>query len=98
MTKLWKLLARYDEKNSIDNRSRTWESFASHYVFKPGTQEPVIDEKGNPKRNDTSVSLESWHDQIHGLVGTGSRYAGHTADTGYAGVKTSLNQSLLLSC
>ena len=104
MTKLWKLLAPYDEKNSIDNRSRPWESFASHYVYEPGTQEPATEPDPNKpgefrfKRNDTSVSLESWHDHIHNLVGTGSGYGGHMADPAVAGVKISLSQGFLRTC
>ena len=91
-TALWKLLARYDNTNKIDNRSRTWESFASHYVYKPGTQDPIIEaDRNNPtrsrfKKNETSVSLESWHDKIHILVGTGTGYGGHMGDPAYAGV------------
>ena len=37
-------------------------------------------------QNDTSISLESWHDDIHGLIGTGNGYAGHMGDPAIAGV------------
>ena len=102
MTKLWKLLARYDEKHDIDNRSKTWESFASHNVYKPGTNEPVYEpDPNNPGKmrpkynNDTSVSLESWHDAIHGLIGTGHLYQGHMANPQFADVRRNVDQSLV---
>lgn len=63
-------------KGGPDNRARTWEAFANHFVNKvnsaQGFQPP-------------SVSLESWHDQIHGLVGSG-RSAGHMNDPAVASV------------
>ena len=42
------------------------------------------------RRYDTSISLESWHDFIHGLVGTGDGNAGHMADPSIASVSFSL--------
>lgn len=36
---------------------------------------------------DTSISLESWHDDIHMLVGTGSKFYGHMAWPEVAGVR-----------
>ena len=53
-----------------------------------------LDSKENPILNDTRVSLESWHDKIHVLIGAGSGYAGHMAIPEYAGVKRGVNQRL----
>ena len=84
-TKLWKLLSRYS--NEHNNEMRTWTSFATHNVIDPQTDKPVLDEDGDPIwQNDTSVSLESWHDTIHGLIGTGVRYGGHMGNPAIAGV------------
>ncbi|KAH6671189.1 hypothetical protein B0J14DRAFT_670158 [Halenospora varia] len=77
-TNLWKLLSRYTNDGVHNNALRTWNSFAAHDVYDPNTAEPVIGDDGEPLyQADTAVSLESWHDQIHGLVGTGQGYAGH---------------------
>lgn len=84
-TKLWKLLSRYNKEN--DNEARSWASFASHYVIDPQSQSPMIDRTGKPiYQSDTSISLESWHDDIHGLVGTGNGYRGHMGNPAVAGV------------
>lgn len=37
-------------------------------------------------QGDTSVSLESWHDTIHGLIGTGVGSGGHMGYPPIAGV------------
>ena len=52
-------------------------------------RDPVTREiKLVPKYNDeTSVSLESWHDHIHGLVGAGHGFGGHMGKPEVAGVK-----------
>ncbi len=94
--KLWKLLSSYEwkkpekgdpewyEENWDDkthmNKARSWEAFASHYV-------DGVREKGY--QQDTTISLESWHDGIHGLVGTG-RYPGHMGDPAIAAVRRSI--------
>ena len=84
-TKLWKLLSRYNKEH--DNETRSWASFASHYVIDPQSQSPMIDRNGNPiYQSDTSISLESWHDDIHGLVGTGNGFRGHMGNPAVAGV------------
>ena len=77
--KLWKLLSTYE--GDKDNKTREWMSFANHWVG--GSKE-------SGDRLDSSVSLESWHDGIHGLVGTGST-AGHMGDIALAAVRPSLN-------
>ncbi|KAH8657404.1 common central domain of tyrosinase-domain-containing protein [Tricladium varicosporioides] len=77
-TNLWKFLSRYTSDGIHNNALRTWNSFAAHDVYDPDTAEPVIGDDGEPLyQADTAVSLESWHDQIHGLIGTGQGYAGH---------------------
>ena len=77
-TKLWKLLSRYNKEHS--NETRSWASFANHKVVDPQSR------KIGGGRADTSISLESWHDDIHLLVGTGDGYTGHMADSAVAGV------------
>ena len=100
--KLWKLLSTYQwkkpetrdpkryEKNWDDkthmNQARSWESFATHYI------------NGDPNngwQTDTAISLESWHDGIHGLVGTG-RYRGHMGDPAIAAVRHSIPGSRIV--
>lgn len=84
-TKLWKLLSRYNIE--LDNAIRSWASFASHCVLDPQTQRPKIDPEIERRiRNDSSISLESWHDYIHGFVETGNGYEGHMGDPAIAGV------------
>ncbi|KAI9845231.1 MAG: hypothetical protein M1837_004986 [Sclerophora amabilis] len=51
------------------NNLRSWHSFASHRL--------------NPGSYDSSISLETWHDDIHDLLGTG-RSPGHMADPAIA--------------
>ena len=79
--KLWKLLSTYE--GDVDNKTRKWMSFANHWIG------------GQPNKKwdnilDTSISLESWHDDIHGLVGTG-RTTGHMGRVPFAAVRPSLN-------
>lgn len=87
-TKLWKLLSRYNTDGGQNNEARTWASFASHWVMDPRTQQPIINQAtGKPiYQEDTAISLESWHDDIHGLVGTGFPYGGHMGNPAIAGV------------
>ena len=63
-----------DEKHK--NKLRSWDAFATHNV------------NGDPGvyQNDTSISLESWHDDIHVLVGTGNS-SGHMGDPAIAAVR-----------
>ncbi len=63
------------------NRARTWEAFSNHEAG-----------KGN-----SVVSIESWHDSIHLLVGTGNRASGHMAKSQVAGVRFS-SAFLLRAC
>lgn len=88
VTKLWKLLSPYAPHDGTHNNDlRSWSSFATHNAFDPRTDKPIIDANGRPVRNsDTAISLESWHDNIHGLIGTGNNYYGHMADPSIAGV------------
>lgn len=85
-TKLWKLLSPYNKEHN--NHQRPWAGFATHFVVDDeGNQ---ILEEGEPiYQDDTSVSLESWHDDIHTLVGTGYPYNGHMALPPTAGVSWS---------
>ena len=84
-TKLWKLLSRYNKEN--DNELRSWASFATHWEYDPVTQKPKLNSRGRlVYQTDTSISLESWHDDIHTLVGSGTRYGGHMGDPAIAGV------------
>lgn len=76
--KLWKLLSTYERTK--DNKTREWMSFANHWVG--GSKE-------SGDRLDSSVSLESWHDGIHGLVGTGST-TGHMGIIPFAAVRPNL--------
>ena len=71
--KLFNLLSPHRDDKNVD--TRTWESFASHRLSRGGS-------------SDTSISLESWHDNIHGLVGEGS-FLGHMGDPAIAGVSGS---------
>jgi len=80
--KLWKLLSPYDRKEP-----RKFEAFAAHYTLDPKTGDK---DPKNPDWVDPSVSLESWHDLIHVLVGTGDGNEGHMADPAIAGVITFL--------
>lgn len=91
VTKLWKLLARYTEDGR--NESRSWASFATHNVMDPTTDKPAISGGNTVWQSDTAVSLESWHDTIHGLIGTGVRYGGHMGDPAIAGVYNPLNST-----
>jgi len=75
-TKLWKLLAPHSsqvftdravwdstkEWQGVDNAERSWNEFACHAVYNPvnGRTGASIS---------SAVSLESWHDEIHVLVG-----------------------------
>lgn len=88
-TKLWKLLSRYNtDIPGYTNEIRTWESFANHLVSDPRTRSHEVDEKGKRLDTaDTSISLESWHDDIHLLVGTGNGSKGHMASSGVAAVR-----------
>jgi tyrosinase len=54
------------------NQLRSWDDFASHAI-----QDPRF--KGL-----TVQSIESWHDSIHNLIGTGDGYNGQMADTSVA--------------
>lgn len=62
------------------NEERPWESFANHNV--------KAYQKGRYKF--ATVSLESFHDGIHDLIGTGhgvrSSFTGHMGDPRYAAV------------
>ena len=69
--KVWQML-NPDEK---DNQIRIWETFANHY-----------EKPGETKRWESNVSLESWHDDIHILVGSGDHNAGNMAKVPVAGV------------
>ena len=91
--KLWKLLSPlpWEKPKNLDrkefeqnwndtahnNQSRTWASFANHEPWNPEIRDWI--------RIDDSVSLESWHDFIHGLVGTG-RSSGHMGNPTIAAV------------
>jgi hypothetical protein len=79
VTNIWKLLSRYTD-DEHDNDVRPWSSFATHNVTDPRSGRVVA------IQNDTAVSLESWHDTMHGLIGTGVGYAGHMGVVGVAGV------------
>ena len=89
--KLWKLLSSYEWKGpdmsdakpyekrwgdeTHKNKIRSWDAFANHFV------------NGNPKiYQESAVSLECWHDDVHVLVGTG-RYSGHMGDPSIAAVR-----------
>jgi len=86
-TNLWKLLSEYTNDDNHNNELRTWSSFSTHNVIDPGTDKPKIQGNGDPVyQTDTAVSLESWHDKIHGLIGTGQGYGGHMGDPAIAGV------------
>lgn len=74
--------------DEVNNTTRSWEVFANHYKT-----------PGNTVRWDSNVSLESWHDDIHVLVGTGDGYAGHMTKVPVAGVglfRVSLRKYLLM--
>ena len=77
--KLWKLLSTYE--GTEDNKTRKWMSFANHWL---GGQR-----NEHSDRLESSISLESWHDDIHGLVGTG-RTTGHMGVVPFAAVRPSL--------
>ena len=79
--KLWKLLSTYE--GTVDNKTRKWMSFANHWLGGRRNQ--------NSDRLDSSISLESWHDDIHGLVGSG-RTTGHMGVVPFAAVRPSLNR------
>ncbi|KAI9789436.1 MAG: hypothetical protein M1835_001679 [Candelina submexicana] len=79
-TKLWKLLSRYNTES--DNDMRTWEAFARHW--KEGHRGPDLD-LDTDYQADTSISLETWHDDIHDLVGAGNGWTGHMGDPSIAG-------------
>lgn len=86
-TKLWKLLSRYS--NEHNNEIRSWGAFATHWVYDEKTGRPIVDANGNlVYEEETSVSLETWHDDIHGLVGSGNPYRGHMSNPAIAGVST----------
>ena len=76
-------MSPYNEENK-DNL-RTWASFATHWVL-GADQKPITNSKGEKYKEDSSISLESWHDNIHGLFRTGDRYKGHKGDPAIAGV------------
>ena len=59
------------------NRIRSWDAFANHFSPKTGAYQ------------ESAISLESWHDDIHGLVGSG-RYRGHMGDPSIAAVRNSV--------
>ena len=91
-TKLWQMLHPVGKAESKDLKGasvqiddeRDWNEFANHFV---GT----FDNKLTPY---TNVSIESWHDQIHGLIGFG--HDGKEGDMGnprYAGVSQKLVES-----
>lgn len=82
-TKLFNLVSPYRDDKNVD--TRTWESFASHW--QPGGKRYI-------NYSDTSISLESWHDSIHGLVGNGS-FGGHMGDPAIAGVKQTIPSLVL---
>lgn len=44
---------------------------------------------------DTAVSLESWHDTVHGIIGTGDGYSGHMGNPGIAAVRRSILMKVL---
>ena len=93
-TNQWKLLAEYTKDGDVrqENELRTWASFSTHNVIDPRTDKPKIKVDPRTRREstvyqrDTAVSLESWHDKLHGLIGTGQGYAGHMGDPSIAGV------------
>lgn len=60
------------------NEARDWRAFANHQQFK---EETKIDGKTYP-----TVSVESWHDGIHVLLGGGQDVAGHLGDPRVAAV------------
>ena len=91
--KLWKLLSSYEWKEphmrdakpyekgwgneAHKNKTRSWDAFANHYINQ------------NPQAyQESAISLESWHDDVHVLVGTG-RYNGHMGDPSIAAVRKS---------
>jgi hypothetical protein len=93
--KLWKLLSHYNLEERNDERS--WTAFATHYLRDEKTGKPkthwVKNRQGKlvetlvyQSTNLTSVSIESWHDDIHVLVGSGVDFEGHMAVPSHAGV------------
>ena len=62
----------------LDNHARSWDKFANHLINK-------VD--GKDGREENFVSLESWHDDIHVLVGSGAS-TGHMASVPVAAVGT----------
>lgn len=76
-TNLWQLL-NPDETDGGEktNDLRSWDIFAKHHW-----DDDVDDEE---KDKLTKQSLESWHDNIHGLIGTGRGAPGHMGDPNVA--------------
>ena len=91
-TNLWKLLSEYTNDAEHNDELRTWSSFSTHNVIDPRTDKPVLQSNGRPvHQTDTAVSLESWHDNIHTLIGTGQGYGGHMGNPAIAGVSYPLS-------
>ena len=82
-TQLWQLL----NPTSIDNTTRPWDKFANHYMYKV--------RRGPNDFWEADTSLESWHDQIHGLVGSGS--AGTDGHMGIVSVASVSAKDVLLA-
>lgn len=74
--KTWQLL----NPDELNNASRSWEVFANHFIT-----------PGRSDRWASSVSLESWHDDIHILVGNGNKFAGNMIKVPIAGVGFSIS-------
>ena len=90
-TSLWQML--HPEAEAVDaetrkiepgvqiNDERSWDTFANHNIRS---------HQGSTKEYAT-VSLESFHDGIHGLIGTGNdNMKGHMGDPRWAGVGVAL--------
>ena len=86
-TQLWQMLHPDLEVDQNDasfhiNEVKDWTKFANRNerFFVKGT------------KTYANVSLESWHDSIHGLIGTGvSGQKGHMGNPQYAGVSLTLD-------
>jgi len=64
---LWLLLS--PDTGDLYNPQRPWEVFATHAAFDEVSE--AVKEKRNKQvlRSNTGLSLESWHDNVHVLVG-----------------------------
>ena len=83
--KLWKLLSSYQWEVPQDREVKEYEEGWDQEKY-DNAMRGWVSFANHSVGGDSSISLESWHDDIHDFAGTGADVSGHMADRSIAGV------------